>query len=363
MNNKILLINVLSKESFEDCHIPGSVNVSLNNLKRYAEKLDRNIEIIVYCASYQCSASRQAWQILDELGFEKVKAYEGGIREWYQHGLPVEGVCKAEFLNELNLRTETEDENVKKISTKELQNKLAVPTEAAPTPTVEPVTSVPKEPMPIEAQEEELLKKAEFEAQKKIKPRISKPTLRRAQGEGKPKEVKPKEEMKKEKAVQPELMKYVPLIIAFLLTLGLSTIRQFIYGYNPMLWSNDFMGSFFAVFGLLKIFNLKTFAHLFSEYDIIAQRIIIYAYLYPFIELILSALFFLQIYPLATNIFTFILMTISLIGVITGYLSGKMITCACMGGLFELPLSYITIFEDVLMATMSLVMIFIHLQK
>jgi len=97
---KLIVINVLPEEHYQDCHIKGSINIPLDVLGPYAENLNKNITIVVYCASHQCSASRNAWHLLHDMGFENVMAYEGGMAEWYGQGLPVEGMCNNDYLKQ-----------------------------------------------------------------------------------------------------------------------------------------------------------------------------------------------------------------------------------------------------------------------
>ena len=94
-------------------------------------------------------------------------------------------------------------------------------------------------------------------------------------------------------------------------------------------------------------------------YDIIAKKIPIWAYIYPFIELGLGLSFLSNIYPLITNSITFIVMSISIIGVLQAVLNKKKIQCACLGAVFNLPMSTVTIIEDALMIVMSGIMIFV----
>ena len=58
-------------------------------LEGRAWEIDKSREVIVYCASVKCDASRRAAEMLTVLGFD-VKAYEGGIKEWKEAGLPIE---------------------------------------------------------------------------------------------------------------------------------------------------------------------------------------------------------------------------------------------------------------------------------
>lgn len=124
MNAKPLIINVLAKENYEDCHIKGSISVPYDQLEKYAQKLDKNQEIIVYCAHYQCPRSREAYKLLHKLGFKNVRAYEGGIREWFQLGLPVQGSCKADYLKEPNVKPSHAEAEIKTLSALELKKKL-----------------------------------------------------------------------------------------------------------------------------------------------------------------------------------------------------------------------------------------------
>lgn len=77
------LVNVLSAEQFEDEHIPGSINIPLDQLADEAEdRFDKDDEIIVYCASPSCQASPKAAKKLESLGFTNVADYEGGLTDW-----------------------------------------------------------------------------------------------------------------------------------------------------------------------------------------------------------------------------------------------------------------------------------------
>ena len=96
---KVAVLNVLSRKTFDNAHIVGSINIPLNNLRTKARQLfDKNQELVVYCASVDCHASRQAAQILNRMGFKNVFAYEGGMRDWYTKKLPTEGPCTMRYL-------------------------------------------------------------------------------------------------------------------------------------------------------------------------------------------------------------------------------------------------------------------------
>jgi copper chaperone CopZ len=118
-------------------------------------------------------------------------------------------------------------------------------------------------------------------------------------------------------------------------------------------WMPNFMAGFFIVFSFFKLLDLKGFANSYAMYDILAKRSNIYAYLYPFIELGLGTMYLLGWQSVLTNALTLGLMTFSSIGVILAVLNKQKIRCACLGTGFNLPMTTVTIIEDLLMAAMA----------
>ncbi len=116
-----------------------------------------------------------------------------------------------------------------------------------------------------------------------------------------------------------------------------------------------FMGTFFLVFGLFKLLDLKGFATSYIGYDIIAKRSLAYAYVYPFIELALAAGYFFAV-PY-TEWFTLFFMIVGSIGVFKELMRGSKIKCACLGTYIKLPLTTVSLIEDVAMGIMALLMI------
>jgi len=85
----VQIINVLDPKFYNWGFIKGSIKIPLDQLDRRLGVLDKNIEVVTYCASYDCPASIKAAEKLLSKGF-KVCAYEGGIKEWKEAGLPTE---------------------------------------------------------------------------------------------------------------------------------------------------------------------------------------------------------------------------------------------------------------------------------
>ncbi len=123
-------------------------------------------------------------------------------------------------------------------------------------------------------------------------------------------------------------------------------------------WMRHVMGGFFLLFGGLKLVNLRSFAPLFREYDIIAKRVPAYGYLYPFIEVALGIAYTFSFFLLATNLITVTVMSIGAIGIIQKLRAKPKFTCACLGGFFNIPLTWLTAAENIVMAAMATSMIF-----
>ena len=76
------------------------------------------------------------------------------------------------------------------------------------------------------------------------------------------------------------------------------------------------MAGFFLVFSFFKLLNLRGFADSYSTYDIIAKKWTGWGYIYAFIELTLGVAFLTGFNPLLTNAVTFVVMSISIVGVL-----------------------------------------------
>ena len=124
-----------------------------------------------------------------------------------------------------------------------------------------------------------------------------------------------------------------------------------------------FMGMFFLTFGGFKAYNLEGFKEAFKSYDILAERFDIYATAYPFIELTLGALYISLLFYSSTGleIFTHLaaitVMTVGGAGVLNELRKGKELQCACLGNVFNVPMTKVTLGEDLGMAAMALWML------
>ncbi len=154
---------------------------------------------------------------------------------------------------------------------------------------------------------------------------------------------------------------YKPVLLIFMYISVITVLLQLPQNnFDLMIWMQHFMAGFFLVFSFFKLLNLKGFAESYKMYDVIAKVLPVWGYMYAFIELGLGLAYLVNFRPELVNISTFLVMSVSLIGVLQSLLSKKQIRCACLGAVFNLPMSTITIVEDSLMIIMSGLMIIYH---
>ncbi len=119
----------------------------------------------------------------------------------------------------------------------------------------------------------------------------------------------------------------------------------------------NFMAGFFLVFGSFKLFDLVGFKSAFSTYDLLARVWSPYGLIYPFLELLLGFAF---LYKYQINFALWgsvVLMGFGSLGVINALRQNKQIRCACLGTSLNLPMSTITLIEDLVMVIMSVMML------
>ncbi|HWY34159.1 MAG TPA: MauE/DoxX family redox-associated membrane protein, partial [Nitrosopumilaceae archaeon] len=150
------------------------------------------------------------------------------------------------------------------------------------------------------------------------------------------------------------IVSYWPVLSVFIYISGITFVLEWMQGsFVGMRWMQHFMAGFFLVFSFFKFLNLNGFADSYAMYDIIAMRIKAWAYVYAFIELGLGISYLAGFNPFVINLVTLIIMSVSITGVIKSVVNKKKIRCACLGDVFNLPMSTLTIIEDVLMILMS----------
>jgi copper chaperone CopZ len=157
---------------------------------------------------------------------------------------------------------------------------------------------------------------------------------------------------------RPSLATYRPLVLILLyLLLSIGAVMIARGQWDGHLAMRLFMAGFFLVFSFFKLLGLSAFARAYAGYDLVAAAWAPYGKIYPFIELGLGLAYLAGWQLPMVNAITAGVMAVSLIGVIRAVSRGSIIQCACLGTVFQLPMSTVTIIEDALMLIMAVLMI------
>ena len=83
------LVMTLNEWAYRAKHIPGSLH--FNRPEDMLMALRPEDEIVVYCSNEDCLASHAAYYSLLDHGYQNVRRYSGGLIDWEEGGLPLEG--------------------------------------------------------------------------------------------------------------------------------------------------------------------------------------------------------------------------------------------------------------------------------
>jgi rhodanese-related sulfurtransferase len=87
--DRFKLVMSLNEWAFLAKHILGSVH--FNTPEEMLAALKKDDEIVVYCSNPDCLASLAVYRRLVEHGYKNVRRYAGGLVDWENAGLPLEG--------------------------------------------------------------------------------------------------------------------------------------------------------------------------------------------------------------------------------------------------------------------------------
>jgi len=87
----VTILDVRPSEEYDVGHIPGALNVPLNEIEQRLASLPSDEEIIAYCRGEYCVLAFEAVAALRKRGFT-ARRLEEGFPEWKAAGLPVDVV-------------------------------------------------------------------------------------------------------------------------------------------------------------------------------------------------------------------------------------------------------------------------------
>ncbi|MDX1572721.1 MAG: MauE/DoxX family redox-associated membrane protein [Methylophaga sp.] len=110
-----------------------------------------------------------------------------------------------------------------------------------------------------------------------------------------------------------------------------------------------------SILALLKLQDVESFSTMFLNYDLLARRVVPYAYAYPYGELLAGVLMVAgTMLWLAIPVALFI-GTIGAVSVLKAvYIDKRELKCACVGGGSNVPLGFVSLTENLMMIAMGL---------
>lgn len=155
---------------------------------------------------------------------------------------------------------------------------------------------------------------------------------------------------------------YTPLVVVLLLiaaataVLGVRDAADGVFTVKGVV--SDFMAGFFLVFAAFKFMDLRGFAEGYGTYDLLAAKVPAYGFVYPFVELGFGLSMLAGVQPTWLLWTEVGVMAFSAAGVLRKLAKGEKFQCACLGTFLKVPLTKVTVVEDLGMAVLALYLLF-----
>lgn len=150
---------------------------------------------------------------------------------------------------------------------------------------------------------------------------------------------------------------YKPVIaifsVAFLMSLATA---QLVYdtalNWHVLPW---FIAISMCLLGVQKLKDLESFSLMFLNYDVLAQRKVSYAYVYPVAETFAGVCMLAGVLPWLSAPVALFISSIGAYSVFKAvYIEKRELKCACVGGNSNVPLGFVSLTENLMMLGMAL---------
>lgn len=85
----VTLLDVRPEQEYSAGHLPGALNIPVEDLQQRLEELPQDKTIVAYCRGPFCALSHEAVELLRKQGLEAVR-FEDGYPEWKAAGMPTQ---------------------------------------------------------------------------------------------------------------------------------------------------------------------------------------------------------------------------------------------------------------------------------
>ncbi len=153
---------------------------------------------------------------------------------------------------------------------------------------------------------------------------------------------------------------YMPVIAVFVVALlmAMTTCRAFKGEFLTVMIVELFVAYSMCILAMLKLQDMSSFTNRFLSYDLLAQRFVPYAYLYPFVELFAGLCMIVIAYIYIAAPAALIIGGIGTASVVKAvFIEKRKLKCACVGGSTNVPLGVLSLIENLMMVGISLWML------
>jgi len=155
----------------------------------------------------------------------------------------------------------------------------------------------------------------------------------------------------------PDAQSYRPVVAVFMMAALLAVAAAIGSGGGAVLGAHTFawfIAISMCILALLKLQDVESFSTMFLNYDLLARKVVPYAYVYPFAEALAGLLMVSGRLPwLAVAVAGFI-GTVGAVSVIKAvYIDKRELKCACVGGSSKVPLGFVSLTENLMMVAMA----------
>jgi len=153
----------------------------------------------------------------------------------------------------------------------------------------------------------------------------------------------------------PKAKSYRPVIVVFAIAAALAAAVSLpLFGALTLRTVEWFIAFSMALLAMLKLQDVDKFATMFLGYDLLAQRFVPYAYVYPFAEALAGVLMAGRMLPWLSIPLAIFIGSVGGISVFYAvYIQKRELECACVGGAGNVPLGPASLLENLLMVAMA----------
>ena len=158
----------------------------------------------------------------------------------------------------------------------------------------------------------------------------------------------------------PDATSYWPVVAVFGVAAAIAFAINWLTG-APVVGltgAGRFVAVAMCLLAMLKLQDVDRFATMFLGYDLLARAYVPYAYAYPFAEFAAGALMLAGVATWLSAPVALVIGGVGAVSVIKAvYLDRRELKCACIGGNSNVPLGFVSLTENLMMAAMAVWMV------